>query len=132
MLDHSRIICKDMAAARRFYAATARPLGFSIIEEADDGFAVGPTGQADDFVLLVVAPHAARVEFNEIADGQPGHVALPAKDDYSVRAFFRAALEAGGTQVGYPAPQPTSAPGSYYAARVIDPNGNLVECGWHH
>ena len=57
---------------------------------------------------------------------------LEAPDDYSVRAFYRAALEAGGRQLGYPAPQPTHGSGSYYAARVEDPDGNCIECGWRH
>ena len=59
-------------------------------------------------------------------------VSLEAPDDFSVRAFYRAALEAGGKQVGYPGPQPTQGESSYYAARVEDPDGNCIECGWRH
>jgi predicted lactoylglutathione lyase len=41
-------------------------------------------------------------------------------------------MEAGGKQLGYPAPQPTSGRYSYYAAKVADPDGNCIECGWRH
>ena len=63
---------------------------------------------------------------------QSGIVSLETPDDCSVRAFYRAALEAGGKQVGYPGPQPTQGQWSYYAARVKDPDGNCIECGWRH
>lgn len=128
MLDRARIISRDLNAARRFYAATARPLGLAIIEAQDDSFTLGRLNDMSVAVLRV--KRAADVGELEEA-GPERRVEIEAPDDYAVRAFYRAALEAGGRQVGYPGPQPTAA-GSYYAARVEDPDGNCIECGWRH
>lgn len=130
MLDRTRIVSRDIAAARRFYAATARSLGLAIIDARDDGFTLGRLADMATPVLNVKS--AAGRAYDEDPETQPAVVALEAPDDYSVRAFYRAALEAGGRQVGYPGPQPTAGPYSYYAARVEDPDGNCIECGWRH
>jgi predicted lactoylglutathione lyase len=83
-------------------------------------------------VLQVTAAGAAARARDEAPETAPAHVAIEAPDDFAVRAFYRAALEAGGKQLGYPAPQPTGGPYSYYAAKVMDPDGNCIECGWRH
>ena len=41
MLDNTGIVSRDLAAARRFYAATARSLGLAIIEAQDDSLTLG-------------------------------------------------------------------------------------------
>ena len=130
MFDRTRIVSKDLAAARRFYAATARSLGLAIIEAEEDSFTLGRLADMANPVLRVRSA-AGRAQANE-PETVPTMVAFEAPDDYSVRAFYRAALEAGGRQLGYPAPQPTHGSGSYYAARVEDPDGNHIECGWRH
>lgn len=128
MRERSRFVSRDLAAARRFYDATARLLGLAIIEALDDGFTLGRIADMSTPVLRVKSA-SARMQAGE-PETQPAVVALEAPDDYTVRAFYRAALEAGGRQVDYPAPQPTSGQFSYYAARVEDPDGNCIECGW--
>ena len=130
MFDRTRIVSKDLAAARRFYAATARSLGLAIIEAEEDSFTLGRLADMANPVLRVRSA-AGRAQANE-PETVPTMGAFEAPDDYSVRAFYRAALEAGGRQLGYPAPQPTHGSGSYYAARVEDPDGNCIECGWRH
>jgi hypothetical protein len=132
MLSKSGIVSRDLSAARRFYAATARPLGLAIIEVREDGFTLGRLSDMANPVLKVKAACAAERIQDEAPETQPIHVALEAPDDFTVRAFYRAALEAGGRQLGYPGPQPTGGRYSYYAAKVIDPDGNCVECGWRH
>ena len=125
MHPQPRIVSRNLDAARRFYSVTARPLGLAIIEVGEDGFALGRPSDMEHPLLNVTAA---------AWDGEAGsgHVALDAPDDFSVRAFFRAALEAGGQRAEYPAPQPTEGCYSYYAAKVIDPDGNCIECGWRH
>ena len=125
MLDRTPIVSRDLDAARRFYAATARPLGLAIIEAQEDSFTLGRLNDSNAPVLRVKRAS----DLGELE--RSGQVEIEAPDDYTVRAFYRAALEAGGRQVGYPAPQPTTV-GSYYAARVEDPDGNCIECGWRH
>ncbi len=129
MHRQSRIVARDLDAARRFYAATARPLGLSIVEAREDGFTLGrPTDTAAPVLRVKVASGPA----DDAPETWPTHVAIEAPDDYTVRAFYRAAMEAGGRQLGYPGPQPTGGRYSYYAAKVMDPDGNCVECGWRH
>jgi catechol 2,3-dioxygenase-like lactoylglutathione lyase family enzyme len=128
MLQQSHIVCRDLSAARRFYAATARPLGLAIVETQEDGFSLG---RASDVAHPVLKVRAAGAHLDDTPETQPAHVALEAPDDFTVRAFYRAAMEAGGRQAGYPAPQPTRGY-SYYAAKVVDPDGNCIECGWRH
>ena len=130
MFDRTRIVSRDLAAARRFYGATARALGLAIIEAQEDRFTLGRLADMSTPVLRVKSA-AGRREADE-PETQPAMVSLEVSDDYSVRAFYRAALEAGGRQIGYPAPQPTQGSFSYYAARVEDPDGNCIECGWRH
>jgi predicted lactoylglutathione lyase len=129
MLERTRIVSRDLAAARRFYAATTRSLGLAIIEAHEDSFTIGLLADMSTPVLSV---KKAAVQLSDEPETQPSVVSLEAPDDYTVRAFYRAALEAGGRQVGYPGPQPTQGQGSYYSARVEDPDGNCIECGWRH
>lgn len=118
------VCARDLIAAKRFYAAAAKPLGLDLLEWRH-GFIVG-NPQEDELVVQVRGPEAAPPA------GASAQIKLSARDDRSVRAFYRAALEAGGCEVGYPAPQPTSDGCRYYAARVRDPDGNVIECGWRH
>ncbi|ADO70650.1 Glyoxalase/bleomycin resistance protein/dioxygenase [Stigmatella aurantiaca DW4/3-1] len=57
------------------------------------------------------------------------HTAFVAKSRAEVDAFYTAALRAGGTDHGAPGLRPTSAgyPSGYYAAFVLDPDGNNME-----
>jgi len=127
MLQQSRIVSRDLVAARRFYAATARPLGLAVVDTREDGFALGRLTDMDHPVLHVKVADTG----DDQPETRPAHVALEAPDDFTVRAFYRAAMEAGGRQVGYPSPQPTEGY-RYYSAKVVDPDGNCIECGWRH
>jgi catechol 2,3-dioxygenase-like lactoylglutathione lyase family enzyme len=132
MQHQSRILARDLETARRFYAATARTLGLSLIDVRDDGFALGRPADATHPVLQVTVACAEARAAAEQPETQPAYVAIEAPDDFTVRAFYRAAMEAGGRQLGYPGPQPTEGRYSYYAAKVADPDGNCIECGWRH
>jgi catechol 2,3-dioxygenase-like lactoylglutathione lyase family enzyme len=57
----------------------------------------------------------------------PVHVALRAPSSGAVDAFHRAGLGHGGRDHGAPGWRGPS--GSYYAAFLIDPDGNNVEAG---
>jgi catechol 2,3-dioxygenase-like lactoylglutathione lyase family enzyme len=54
------------------------------------------------------------------------HVAFRANDRESVDRFYAAGLKAGGKDNGGPGPRPDYGP-TYYAAFLIDPDGNNVE-----
>jgi catechol 2,3-dioxygenase-like lactoylglutathione lyase family enzyme len=63
-------------------------------------------------------------------DGRPAtenlHMAFPAPDHETVREFHRAATAAGYQDYGAPGERPQYGPG-YYAAYVLDPDGNNIE-----
>ena len=58
------------------------------------------------------------------------HLAFQARDRAAVEAFHKAALANGGTDNGAPGERPYH-PG-YYAAFVLDPDGNNIEAVCHH
>ena len=57
------------------------------------------------------------------------HTAFVAKSRAEVDAFYAAALKAGGTDNGPPGlrEMPPVSPQGYYAAFVLDPDGNNIE-----
>jgi catechol 2,3-dioxygenase-like lactoylglutathione lyase family enzyme len=57
------------------------------------------------------------------------HIAFQARDRATVDAFYRAALDSGGTDNGAPGERPYH-PG-YYAAFALDPDGNNIEAVYH-
>ena len=57
------------------------------------------------------------------------HIAFQAQDRAMVDAFYKAALANGGQDHGAPGERPYH-PG-YYAAFVIDPDGNNIEAVYH-
>ena len=59
-----------------------------------------------------------------------GHIAFAASDRASVDAFYRAALASGARDNGAPGLRPHYHP-TYYAAFVIDPDGNRLEAVCH-
>jgi catechol 2,3-dioxygenase-like lactoylglutathione lyase family enzyme len=68
-----------------------------------------------------------------IAQGEPGpplHIALAAPNQSTVDAFHAAALIAGGRDNGAPGLRPRYHP-AYYAAYVLDPDGNNIEAVFH-
>jgi catechol 2,3-dioxygenase-like lactoylglutathione lyase family enzyme len=73
--------------------------------------------------------------FSLIDDDRPFtehvHVAFPAQDDATVRAFHAAALAAGYEDHGGPGERAVYHPG-YYGAFVLDPDGHNVEVVNHN
>jgi lactoylglutathione lyase len=58
------------------------------------------------------------------------HLAFRAPDQATVDAFYKAAIEAGGTSNGQPGLRPHYHP-NYYCAYVVDPLGNNLELVHH-
>ena len=123
MLDHISVAVSDVAAARSFYAAALAPLGYRVAADFGDVFAVGAPG-------LAGGDPAGEVWFGQDATPKPTHLAFTAEDGAQVRAFYEAALAAGGTDNGGPGERPHYHPG-YYAAFVRDPDGNNIEAVCH-
>lgn len=120
MIDHVSIKVKDVEQAKEFYEAALAPLGYARGIEYPGGMQLLVEGEPGD---VWVAP------LPEGAEAVPTHVALRAADAAAVDAFYEAALAAGGTDNGAPAPRDYH-PG-YYAAFVLDPEGNNIEAVIH-
>ncbi len=112
LIDHVHLRVRDLAASKRFYRAVLAALGHELTGDGDDYFAADELFASDD--------------------GEPTerlHLAFQARDRESVEAFHRAALAAGGRDNGSPGERRYH-PG-YFAAYVLDPDGNNVEAVHH-
>ncbi|HWA38567.1 MAG TPA: VOC family protein [Burkholderiales bacterium] len=118
LIDHLQLVVKDLAASRRFYAAAFGALGIPIGGEGDDYF------WADELFISSKDSQAAQGALT----GRH-HLAFQAKSREMVEQFYKAALAAGGRDNGKPGDRPYH-PG-YYAAFVLDPDGNNIEAVFH-
>jgi catechol 2,3-dioxygenase-like lactoylglutathione lyase family enzyme len=112
MLDHITLHVSDFAASLRFYRAVLAPLGVELAIEDGESAAFG---DERTFLLTSGRPVTAEV-----------HIAFRAADTAAVEAFHAAGLANGGTDNGAPGVRAHYAP-NYYAAFVLDPDGNNVE-----
>ena len=120
MFDHVGVNVKSYEASRAFYEPALAALGYGVAMQFDEhkAIAFGPDGKPAFWVV-------EREPF-----GTGTHVAFTCDDHATVHAFYDAALAAGGTDNGPPGPRPHYTP-TYYAAFVLDPDGNNVEAVCH-
>ena len=110
MYDHVGLRLKSVEKAERFYQAALEPLGH--VKDKSGGF--GPAG----------APALWLLASDETGRGV--HVAFQARSRKAVDAFHAAGLKAGGRDNGKPGLRTDYSP-TYYAAFLVDPDGNNVE-----
>ena len=118
MIDHVSVGVSDLDRAARFYQAALAPLGLTrlVTRPATVGF-----GKAyPEFWINL------RVGMARVAAESGVHICLRAKTAAEVDAFHAAALDVGGTSDGAPGLRPHDRI-SYYAAFVVDPDGNRIE-----
>ena len=121
VVDHVSIRVLDHEASRRFYEAALAPLGFGVLYSDEGGCSFGLADEgADDFWILQGDIPSTNV-----------HVAFAARNRVAVDAFYHVALETGGRDNGAPGLRPEYHAG-YYAAYVLDPDGNGIEVVCHH
>jgi len=117
MIDHIGVNVTDLARSLAFYEGALAPLGYTILMKWEQ-FAGFGIGRKPDFWIGV----GERV--------QPVHVAFRAKGRADVRAFYEAALAAGGKDNGPPGIRAMYHP-DYYGAFVLDPDGHNIEAVCH-
>jgi catechol 2,3-dioxygenase-like lactoylglutathione lyase family enzyme len=120
VIDHVGVGVRDFEQSLDFYAKALAPLGFERVAfvDADNRAAGFGIRGRDDFW---------------IHEGRPVgrmHIAFDADSHEAVDAFHTAAIEAGGRDNGEPGIRPEYSD-TYYAAYVLDPNGNNIEAVFH-
>ena len=117
VIDHLWIRVADVDAAERFYVAVAPHAGFRLRRRTPERAQF--VGESGTFSVVQGLPTEAV------------HVAFPAVDDVTVDAFHGALTEAGYRDNGGPGERRIYHRG-YYAAFVLDPDGNNVEVVNHN
>jgi catechol 2,3-dioxygenase-like lactoylglutathione lyase family enzyme len=118
LIDHIQLVVRDLPASRKFYGAVFDVLGVPLGGEAETHFWFDEL-----FVSTADGPEAlGRLTGRH-------HLAFQAKDRAIVEAFHKAGLAAGATDNGAPGERPYH-PG-YYAAFLLDPDGNNIEAVFH-
>lgn len=124
MLDHSGFVVTDLAAARRFYDAIAKPLGLMTADNGDQAFLLGRSVTEYPYLWIGTLRPSYWVEGSRAGLNQM-HFAFTADSEATVDAFHKAALAAGGRDNGPPGPR--EGVKDYYGAFVLDPDGNNIE-----
>ena len=128
VIDHVGIRVSDLPASRRMYEAALAELGFVVLSEGEfegDSYVLFGRGTNDDFALHSVGTKPGR---DRVTTG--AHIAFPAGGAEAVKRWYDAATQNGGTDNGAPGVRPEYS-GHYYAAFVLDPDGNNVEAVFH-
>lgn len=118
LIDHIQLVVRDIEASRGFYKAVFDVLGIPVGGEEKDYFWVDE---------LFVSSLDSQASAGKLTGRH--HLAFQAKDRATVDAWYAAGLKAGGVDNGKPGERPYH-PG-YYAAFLLDPDGNNIEAVYH-
>jgi catechol 2,3-dioxygenase-like lactoylglutathione lyase family enzyme len=113
MFDHVGLKVKNVGASARFYGAALAPLGHVLGSSDETSAGLGPEGEPALWLY-------------QGATGPAVHVAFRAASRAAVDKFHAAGLAAGGRDHGPPGVRADYGP-KYYAAFLLDPDGNNVE-----
>ena len=125
MIDHTGVSVSDFARSKAFYTAALAPLGYRLLmditAETTGGYEGAGFGEPakPDFWIGKGKPNQP-----------PVHVAFRAANRAAVKAFYEAALAAGGRDNGAPGLRLDYHP-NYYGAFVLDPDGHNIEAVCH-
>ena len=118
LIDHIQLVVRDLSASQAFYAAVLASLEVPMGGSGDGYF------WADELFVSSRDSEAAQ----GVLTGRH-HLAFQARNRAMVDSFYKAALASGGKDNGAPGERPYH-PG-YYAAFVLDPDGNNIEAVFH-
>jgi catechol 2,3-dioxygenase-like lactoylglutathione lyase family enzyme len=113
LIDHIQLVVRDLPASQKFYSAIFKSLNIPMGGTGDEFF------WADELFISTPDSDAAQGELT----GRH-HLAFQATDRAAVDAFYKTALDNGapGERAYHP---------GYYAAFVLDPDGNNIEAVYH-
>jgi catechol 2,3-dioxygenase-like lactoylglutathione lyase family enzyme len=119
MIDHTGYLVSDFDRSVAFYTKALAPLNIKLVMNLEGKYAAfGVDGKPEFWI------GGGRAPTDKI------HIAFRAAGRDQVRAFYEAALAAGGTDNGPPGTR-AHYHENYYAAFVFDPDGHNVEAVCH-
>jgi catechol 2,3-dioxygenase-like lactoylglutathione lyase family enzyme len=116
MIAHTSLPVSDYRKSKSFYLRALAPLGYSSNMEYGEAAGFNDGKNTDFWISKEKA--VARI-----------HLAFEARNSQQVEAFHKEAIAAGGRDNGAPGYRDYW-PG-YYAAFVLDPDGNNIEAVWY-
>ncbi len=119
MFDHVVFGVTDYAASKAFFLKALGPLDVAVVQEGPLGLELSRPNGKSSLCIFQTEEKPAYL-----------HLAFTAENRQQVDAFYRAALEAGGTDNGAPGLRPQYH-ANYYAAFVIGPDGHNIEAVCH-
>jgi catechol 2,3-dioxygenase-like lactoylglutathione lyase family enzyme len=120
VFDHVGLNVADFETSKRFFERALSPLGYRVVMDVSQYGAAGfGTDDKPEFWIGARDPR-----------GTGTHVAFQVDDRATVERFHTEALAAGGTDNGPPGIRHEYHP-TYYAAYVLDPDGNNIEAVCH-
>jgi catechol 2,3-dioxygenase-like lactoylglutathione lyase family enzyme len=121
MFDHVKFGVSDYAASKTFFLTALEPLGVAVVSEGTPTYGVELCPKDGEVSLCLFQTEEKPAHL---------HLAFTAENREQVKAFYRAALEAGGKDNGAPGLR-THYHAHYYAAFVIGPDGHNIEVVCH-
>jgi catechol 2,3-dioxygenase-like lactoylglutathione lyase family enzyme len=124
MFDHFGFVVRDLAKSLRFYEACLATLGLTVAERHGNE-AVIISGEAEFPFIWMGTPKPDFWREEHGAARSPFHLAFSAPSREAVVAFHEAGLRHEGRDNGAPGARGSG----YYAAFLLDPDGNNIEAG---
>jgi catechol 2,3-dioxygenase-like lactoylglutathione lyase family enzyme len=119
MIDHTGIGVANVTASAIFYDAVLGALGMRRSIQMPENKGTDGIGYGIDYPIFWIDrfhPHSTRQ-----------HTAFAAKSRAQVDAFHEAGIAAGGKDNGPPGAREKQSTPIYYAAFLLDPDGNNIE-----
>jgi catechol 2,3-dioxygenase-like lactoylglutathione lyase family enzyme len=118
IIDHIGLGVSDYDKSKEFFAKALAPLGIALLAEFHGWAGFGRAGKPEFWFGAQAQPNSSI------------HIAFLADNREQVRAFYAAALAAGGTDNGAPGIREHYHP-NYYGAFVHGPDGHNIEAVCH-
>jgi catechol 2,3-dioxygenase-like lactoylglutathione lyase family enzyme len=126
LILYTTVGVSDLARSTAFYDAVFGALGCNRSQDAADGWAGWGPGYDDGVSFWICKPFDGK----PVSHGNGSMIALRARNEAEVVAFYEAALAHGGADEGAPGTRPYYEP-NFYVAYVRDPDGNKLACVYH-
>ncbi len=125
LLDHISITVRNLENAKPFYKAVFSALGARIAYEKSDAIGFGERNGAGDDSHTYLSIFESKASSSD----DSRHCCFKASSIAEVNAFHAAGLATGGSDGG--APGIRNYHNKYYAAFLLDPEGNKIEAVFH-